>query len=391
MRRDDSFAARWRAAFRRHERRLAVAWLATVLVVAGGLATTPVRRTVFSGLQRTVDHWDARWTRRLAEGEALFAAGRYEEAAVYLERLDRIFPARDVRHARDTERERLLQLLARSYEAIGRTGRARATYDSLVAFDSLNYFNYFERARAAERMASGWAVPEEARNDYATALQRFPGHLASLRGYVAYHMDRGEFIPVVDAYRAYLDAFLAQHLTLRLDTTSLGLMVSADGLLRTVEIPLRTTADRATTLTIETRGFPLHVEGITAVSALRVSVPTPVQAVEIAPIPERLENFEAMGDGALRPTDTTTSVVYRVPPIESGIASIRLRLRLYKPIDEPLWQQVARSYRNLIDEDGLRQAEARTVGLADAALADRVMLTQIWVRGGLLGRIDVGT
>jgi tetratricopeptide (TPR) repeat protein len=391
VKRADSLVGRCRAAFRRHERQLAIAWLTTALVVSAVLAVNPVRRAVLSTLQHTVDHWDARWSRRMAEGEALVASGRYEEAAAYLERLDRVFPAQNVRHARDTERERLMQLLARSYEALGRTDRARAAYDNLVAFDSLNYYNYFERARAAERMSSGRAAPVEARDDYATALRRFPGHLASLRGYIGYHMDREDFIPVVEAYRAYLDAFLAQHLTLRLDTASMGLMVSADGLPRTVELPLRATADGGTTLSIETRGFPLRVEGITAVSAVRVGSPRPAHSVEIAPIPLHLTNLEAVGDGALRPTDTTTSVVFRVPPIEGGIASIRLRLRLYKPVDEPLWQQVARSYRDLVDEDGLRQAEVRTVGLVDAELADRVMLTQIWVRGGLLGRIDVGT
>jgi len=126
-------------------------------------------------------------------------------------------------------------------------------------------------------------------------------------------------------------------------------------------------------------------------TATRVGAIQPAQSIEVMPTPASLRDLEVAGDGALRPTGRATRVVYRLPPVAAGITGIRLRLRLYKPVDEALWRQVAKSYLNLLDAEGLQLATERTVAIPDPALADRLVRDQMWTRGGLLERLDVGT
>jgi len=358
---------------------LAAAWLGALVLVALALAITPVRARVLTGLQAAVDHWDERWTRRLEQGEVLVARGDFAGAVDYLERLDAAFPARDVRHARDRQRERLLLLLGRSYEALDRKSRAMATYDRLVAFDPLNYRNHFERARAAERLLSGWALAPEARDGYAAALLLFPNHLPSVRGYIDYYMDRGEFIPVAQAYREYLDAFLTEPLTIRLGQDSVVAILQVDGLPREVELPLTAPAGHEGPLSIQSGGFAFRVERITLLPATAVGVVSAAEPVDLTLQPSALTNMEPVEGGALRPTGATTGVEYPVPRLRSGVAGVRLRVRLYKPVDGALWQAVRKSYRNLLDEAGLTSAAERTVTLPSPEAADTVVARQFVV------------
>jgi len=378
----------WGAVFRRHERLLAAGWLGLLLLCASALVVTPVRVGLLGVLQSAVDRWDERWTRRLVAGEALVARGAYAEAARYLERLDRAFPATDVRHARDKQRERLLLLLGRSYEALGKKGRAMAAYDRLVAFDPLNYHNHFERARAAERLLSGWALAPEARDGYAEVLKLFPSHLPSVRGYVDYYMDRGEFLPVVQAYRDYLDAFLVQRVEIRLGEDSVVALLQVDGLLHEVELPLTASAGGPASLSIRSSGFAMQIQQIILVPATAVGVIETGQPVDVPPRPSTLLNFEPVEGGALRPTGDSTLVAYPLPALSTGIAGIRLRLRLYKPVDDELWQWVSKSHRNLLDQDGLADAADRTLTLGSAEFADNVIAHQLWAREGLEARLD---
>ena len=120
--------------------------------------------------------WDGRWTLKVERGEELVAAGRWEEAIAYLQPLDRAFPARDVRHARDTERERILRALGRAYEDTGRKRLSLETYRRLVAFDTRNYRNHLALARTATLFDE----PEEALLHYRHILEIHPSHLPSL-------------------------------------------------------------------------------------------------------------------------------------------------------------------------------------------------------------------
>jgi tetratricopeptide (TPR) repeat protein len=380
----------WRAGFRRHERALAAAWLGTLILGAGALAVPPVRVGILDGLQAVVDRWDERWTRRLARGEAMVARGEYDVAAAYLERLDAAFPARDVRHARDKQRERLLRLLGRSYEALDRKARAMATYDRLVAFDPLNYHNHFERARAAERLLSGWALAPEARDGYAAVLQLFPSHLPSVRGYIDYYMDRGEFIPVVQAYRDYLDAFLIQRVIIRLGRDSAVALLQVDGLPHDIELPLMASPGSPGPLSIHSGGFAVRVERLTLRPAMAVGVVGPAEPVELPLRPSALRGMEPAVSGALRPAGDGTLVEYAIPDLRAGVAGVHVRLRVYKPVDEELWQAVRKSYRNLLDQPGLSAASERTVPLSSVEAADAVIGHQLWAREGLEARLDDG-
>ena len=390
MRQAVSAVEGWRAVFRRHERLLAAGWLGVLILGAGALALTPVRIHALGGLRAAVDSWDERWTRRLVRGEAMVTRGDHAGAAAYLERLDAAFPARDVRHARDKQRERLLLLLGRSYEALDRKGRAMATYDRLVAFDPLNYHNHFERARAAERLLSGWALAPEARDGYAAVLQLFPSHLPSVRGYVDYYMDRGEFLPVVQAYRDYLDAFLIQRVVIRLGEDSAVALLQVDGLPHDVELPLTAFPGSPGALSIRSGGFAVRVERVTLLPVTVVGVVSPAEPFELPLQPSALQKMEPVEGGALRPTGDTTLVEYSIPSSRSGVAGVRLRIRVYKPVDEDLWQAAGKSYRNLLDQPGLASAAERTVALPSAEAADAVIGQQDWAREGLEARLDDG-
>ncbi len=367
---------RWLEWLRRHERALALGYLAVTVLVLAALAAPPVRVPVLGLLQGAVDRWEARWSRRLAAGERLLAAGHAGAATAYLERLDRIFPARTSRHARDQERERLLVLLARAYEAAGRTRLTMETYQRLVAFDTLNYFNRYELARAAERLLSGWAVAPEARDGYAAALRLFPSHLPSLRGYVDYYMDRGDFAPVVQAYRVYLDAALVERIEVRLGGATVAVRVMADGRPHHLVVPAPVPGARVDTVELRS-AFPLAVEHIEVVGAARVGRPGPGTGASA-----RLDT------GPILPSSDSASVAVRLPALAAGLGELRLRVRVFKPVDAGLWALVVRSHRNLLDGEGLAAATARTAPMPTAEAADRILRRTGWARSGLGDRVD---
>jgi hypothetical protein len=265
-----------------------------------------------------------------------------------------------------------------------------ATWDRLVAFDSLNYHNHFERARAAERLLSGWALAPEARDGYAGVLQLFPSHLPSVRGYIDYYMDRGEFQPVVQAYRDYLDAFLIQRVVVKLGGDSVTAMLQADGLPHDVELPLSAPAGSHGPLTIRSGGFAMRLEGVTLLPAATVGSVQPLDPLTIGTAPAALEQMEQAGRGGLRPLGDSTAATFEVPSLRTGVAGVQLRIRLFKPVDEGLWLSVARGHRNLLDYDGLAAAEARTVTIPSADAADRVIAGQAWAREGVEARLDDG-
>jgi hypothetical protein len=84
-------------------------------------------------------------------------------------------------------------------------------------------------------------------------------------------------------------------------------------------------------------------------------------------------------------------VEYSIPSLRAGVTGVRLRIRVYKPVDEDLWQAAGKSYRNLLDHAGFSSAAARTVALPSAETADAVIGHQPWAREGLEARLDDGT
>jgi hypothetical protein len=357
----------WRGWVRRHERILAALWLAAVAVLLLGLAVPRSRDAALYRVQSLSDRWDARWDSRLTRGDSLVAAGRDTAAVAYLERLDGVFPARNARHARDKQREHLLDLLARGYEALGKTGRAMATYDRLVAFDSLNYYNHYLRATAAERLLSGWAIAPEARDGFAGALQLNPNHLPSVRGYIRYFSDRSDWHPVVEAFHAYLDAFLVQAVSVRAGADTVSVMVPVDGRTHTVSLLLHGAADSAA---IHANGFAFAVDTVTVTAPARVGAAQAARATVLGS--PSVRGFDPASNGAVRPTAEGGALTYPLPRASDG-ASVRFTVRLFKPVDATLWTTVAMSHRNILDHDGIPADASRCVVFPDAASADAVM------------------
>ncbi|MGE0555915.1 MAG: tetratricopeptide repeat protein [Gemmatimonadales bacterium] len=367
---------------RRHERLLTVAYLGLVGALALLVALPPTRARLLARIQATVDWWDDRWARRLARGEALLAEGRAEEAVAYFERLDRIHPATNQRHARDLERERVLRRLARSLEETGRRRRVVETYQRLVDFDSLNYHNHYALGSAAGRLLSGWALAPEARDAYQSVLEILPFHLPAARGTIDYYMDRGEYIPVTETYRAYLDAYFVHRVELRLGSASRWLALSGDGLphehLVTLTEPA--TAER---LEIRTLGLSIRLDSLELLGAPRVGAAAAPSATGLDPRAAVLSGMEWTDEGALRALAESASLSLPVPRAAGAVRAVRLRVTLFKPLDAALWASVAKSYDNLLDGPGRADAERRTLALASAAAADSALFRLIWLHGNL--------
>jgi hypothetical protein len=81
---------------------------------------------------------------------------------------------------------------------------------------------------------------------------------------------------------------------------------------------------------------------------------------------------------------------YPLPALPQGIAGVRLRVRLYKPVDDELWQSVQKSFHNLLDEKGLAAVVDRTLPLGSAEFADNVIAHQGWALEGIEARLDDG-
>jgi tetratricopeptide (TPR) repeat protein len=359
---------RWRQLVRPHERLLTRLYLGAAILFVAAFTLPPLRTHALWLVQRVVTAWDNRWSRRLELAEALVRAGRYREAEPYLERLDRDFPARDVRHARDKERERLLVALGRSYAELGRKQKALETYQRLVAFDPRNYRNYYALAVMSNRLLAGWAPAPEARDAFLQVLRLNPSHLPSVRGAIAFSSARGEFSEVVRLYRDYLDAYLRQSVTVTLGAGPGELIeVPVDGQCHEYAVPLPRAAGWSGELGVEAGGFPFGLAAVTLLPPRRVGVLETIRAVELQP---RAEAGEA-------------KLLVAVPPQPGGISLVRLRLCLYKPVDPATWQMVVPAYHNLLDESGLVAAEARTLLLPSTAAADSVLLRPRWATVGL--------
>lgn len=376
-----SLTAPWPDLARRHERRLAALWIAGVALLFVAMAVRPVRIRLLNALQWAATRYDARWDRRLAEGRGLVNQGRFEEAAGFLERLDAEFPARTSRYGRDKQREYLLRLLARSYEAAGRKTRAMATWERLRTFDSLNYRNHFGYAQAAERLSSGWAVAPEAREGFARALDLLPSHLPSLRGYIAFHNDRGEWRDVAAAYRTYLDAFLLEQVTLRIGNSTRSLPVLVDGRPHDLDVAIAVPPGWIGDLTLTSSTYPIALERVAVLPAVTVGAAArrEPRAVSLAAL---TTSAMVRGGAGWVPADSAAALRVPLQAGATGLARVSLRLRLFKLLDAPLWALVSRAYRNLLDAPGLAEAGSRTALFGVPAAADTAFGRLDWTREG---------
>jgi tetratricopeptide (TPR) repeat protein len=372
-------------AFRRHERQLAMAWLAFTALLVVVMLIAPLRVRVLDRLQGVADLWDARWDRRLADGERLVAEHRYAEAVPYLVKLDAEFPAPHTRYGRDKQREYLLRLLAQSYEALGKSGRTMETWTRLVRFDSMHYRNHFGYAQAAERLLSGWALAPEARDGYARALQLLPSHPASLRGYLDYYMDRGEFPPVTAAYKTFLDSFLLDEVTLTAGDSSVSFPVLVDGRPHDIDVALTIPAGWSGPLTVSSGAYPMAIERVAVVPALAVGRATARVARDIDLALVDTTRVKRSGAGWV-PRDSVAVLRLPVQADSAGIARVELRMRVFKLMDAGFTKLVRKAYRDQLDSAGLADAMSRTAPYASAAATDSAFARIGWTKGGLYVR-----
>lgn len=343
-----------------------------ILLVVGSVAlVVPATRGRVLGLMaRAVSVAESRWDARLAHGLALVEAGAYAEAAGYLERLDRDFPAPTNRARRDRDREALLLALARSHEMLGRRGRSLRVYQQLVAFDPRNYRSHYQLAAAHVRLARGWSVPEEAVTAFRQVLAINPNHLPSVREVMRFAHEQGEFSEVTHTLERYLDASLTQNLFVTVGDSTALIRVPFDGRWHQIRLLLPTTSGPLV-VEVETNGFTMAVGTPLVVPALRTGIQP------VAKPPRASATAQWQGDGATLEEGRYVAarkdarLFVTIPAGETPVTQIRFDVRMFKPVDPETWSMARSSYRNLLNEEGFRAAAARAQ-LQPAALADSI-------------------
>ncbi len=356
--------ARLRRALRRRERPAVLVLVALLLALAILGGVRPLRDTALDQVQRVVRYWDNRWTRRVEQGEALVAAGRLEEAAVYLEALDRDFPAPRFEYGRGVERERVLKALLATYRAQERKRRSLDTVARLAAFDPRAFANHVLQAETALQFQE----PDLARQAFGRALAIQPSHEPSVAGVARLAYESGAFGEVVTVYEAYLDAFQVATLEVGLDDATAPLRVPVDGRFHEVEAVLERPADPAAELRLATGQFGFELDELVIEPPLRIGVEGRPPALRLGPDAAWQPRNLSPGPGhTLRPSGEAPALRLAPLPLPDGASRLRVRLRLFKPVGAELWDQVVRSYRNRLDWDGLAAAQARTLPPGDEA------------------------
>lgn len=377
------------AFLRRHERRLLLLYSAGLLGLVLVFALPPVRDALLSRVGAVMALGEGRWIQRIERGEQLLASGRIEEAIAYLEDLDERFPARGGRHALEIGRERILHALGRSHERAGNKRLALVAYRRAVIFDPLNFWNHFALARAALALQE----PDEARTHLEHVLQIHPSHLPSLRELISLYYDAGDYAAVVAVYQRYLDAFQVRDLTVEVGGAADTVPVRVDGRYRAVRVTLPWTPERADSLKLTAGPFSVEVRGIELEGAMRrgelgktlEEMPPPAGQTWSAAgvLPEELESRSDRAPGVppwaprvvllrpgqvvspddLPPARPETTLGIALQGSTEEVASVRLDLRLLKPVDPQTWDMVETSHRNLLAFAALEDARKRSAFL----------------------------
>ncbi|MGH7476602.1 MAG: tetratricopeptide repeat protein [Longimicrobiales bacterium] len=359
-----SLFQRVRAFYLAHERAILGAYLAGVLLLGVLMVLPQLRNPMLETVARVLAVRDARWSAQVASGERLLQAGLYEEAASYLSELDRRFPARVVKHRRDTERERLLRSLGDAYAALDRKRLALDAYARLAAFDPQNYRNHVALADAA----LAFDEPELAELHVIAALAIHPNHLPSVTRHVELLFERGDFAGVTAAYERYLDAYWLHGLIVEVAGVPLPADVPVDGRYHTVRIglPARLALTANASALIDTKGLFAEVAELGMREPLRPGIPGRRQQVARPAVAAWEVPFDL---GQERGAPLRIELAEELESIEE----VWLVIRLPKPVDSNLWTMVEKSYRNRLDADGLAAARARsqTLPASDPASAIR--------------------
>lgn len=341
---------------RAHERRLAVVCLAGVALITAAFFVAPVRQVLMSQVERVADYLDNRWWRSLQEGDRLVAEGRFEEAAEHLETLAARHPARNSRHARTLEMQRLLDLLGRSQQALGRKARTLNAYRRAALHDPRNYANHFRLAQAALALNE----PEEALREFEEVLAIHPAHVRSLEGVIQIAIDGEDAAGVVEAYERYLDALVVREIEVRFGERVTLVPLVADGRFRTAELVAPLPEGWSGELTLSAAGVVPDLEWLELQPPLRVGQPgaPPVE------LPARGARRSTSSQASNRGVETY-SLELHVPPQPGGVARLRMRVRLLRPVRPDVWRTIEGSYATVLDGAGAAEARQRSYLLED--------------------------
>jgi tetratricopeptide (TPR) repeat protein len=338
----------------RRERPLILAWILGWTAVLGLFAWGAISGKA----DRAIERWEGRWTERVRAAEQVFASGDYEAAAARLEALDAEFPARFVKHRLDRERERVLELLGRSFVELGRKRRALDALERLVAFDPRNFANHLALAEACRRLGE----PERAEEAYRSALAIHPSHLPALEALIGLLHDAARWSDVVRTFEGYVDAYVLARVTVSIDGVALPLEVSADGREHRLESPLELPKASAGEAELATGGWSVRVGELELEPPLRAGVAA-------ASDPQRWPGENGWVPRAMRETapgqfaaeDAGARLSRSLGALPHGVARAQIALTVYKALPPELWKKVETSYRNTLDHGGLEAARVRTL------------------------------
>jgi hypothetical protein len=340
---------------RRHERKLIVAWLLACVLVVGVVGVWGV---ALGGAERVVDRWNWRWGARVERGRQLVDEGRYEEAAVFLERLDADFPAVSIKHRMDRQREELLELLGSSYTELDRKGRALKTFERLAEFDERNWRNHYLLGAARQRFSE----PEEADEAFARVLAIHPSHLPSVEARITQRFEGGLYAEVPPLYEAYLDGWLLGRMTLRIGAREVPIQVSVDGREQVVEGPIDVPADWGGEVCLLTAGYSVRIGTIELREPLRVGVAEAARTTVVRDAEGwTATDAEPAGRATWSARSPAAAICRGGVPDDHALTRVRLELTVYKAVPAGLWEMVEKSYANTLDHEGLEAARARSV------------------------------
>jgi tetratricopeptide (TPR) repeat protein len=340
----------------RYGRRLTWMYLGGLALLLLALGLPPVRQRVFWRVESALVRGEARWTDRLETGEALLAAGRLEEAQAYLEQLDRRFPARDVRHALDKERERLLLALGRTYEALGRRNLALATYTRLALFDPRNWQNHAALAAAHTRLDPNWSIPDEAGTALMEVLRINPNQLQAVTDLATFYFEQPDFASLVATVETYLKADLYIRSNPALGASAVEQLIGVDGTWHRLRLRYAATPKSPERFSLPTRGYSAELRSVTLEPALLVGRP-PGEPIVLGP--ESTWSGDSVSSprpGLFRAIGSETTIQVPLPRDLPPIAAVTVELRLFKPMGDDLWALTRRAYRSILRPQGLDSA-----------------------------------
>ncbi len=354
-----TFIERLSHIYRRYERMLVSVYIiGIILFIAGffGMLLLPGVMNKNNIPTRALAYWDNRWYRRVEYGERLVSSGQFSEAISYLSTLDRNFPFKHVKYKRDIERERLLHALGHSYAEMGKKRKSLITYRRLVEFDPRNFKNHYLLAMTCVRFKEF----EEANEQFNQVLTIHPTHLPSLKEYVSIHFNRGDFKSVITAFEQYLNAFQLKNLKLMLGDLTVMIGVPVDGEFHDLEVTARQRQGWSGEMAIYTGGFSVEIEHVMLKAPLVIGrTGSTTSLVWPGKTLWQFEGLEPISISTYRTLGDNSVLRINLQEQPQGIDRVHIRIRLFKKSDVKLWDMVEKSYKNLLDKDGLMFAQRR--------------------------------